>query len=100
ETLFRDRNLGCREAVSGAITWFFEHEPEGIILEDDCLPAAGFFPFCAELLERFRADTRIMAICGSCYADSGPLYRASYYFSYYADPWGWATWRRAWLHYD
>jgi hypothetical protein len=100
EILFRDRNLGCRAAVSGAISWFFEHEPEGIILEDDCLPSAGFFPFCAELLERFRSDARIMAICGSCYADSGPLYRASYYFSYYADPWGWATWRRAWLHYD
>src|SRR5262245_16025697 len=39
-TLFRDRNLGCRAAVSEAITWFFEHEPEGIILEDDCLPSA------------------------------------------------------------
>ena len=35
-TLFRDGNLGCRDAVSEAIDWFFEHETEGIILEDDC----------------------------------------------------------------
>src|SRR5215472_16858262 len=38
ETLFRDRNLGCGVAVRSALDWFFEHEPEGIILEDDCLP--------------------------------------------------------------
>src|SRR5262249_47548369 len=99
-TLFRDRNLGCRRAVSSAITWFFEQEPEGIILEDDCLPSFDFFPYCAELLERYRDDERVMAICGSAYADVSSDYPHSYYFSYYADMWGWATWRRAWLHYD
>jgi predicted O-methyltransferase YrrM len=99
-TLFRDRNLGCREAVSGAITWFFNNEEAGIILEDDCLPSSDFFKYCTELLERYRTDTRIMAICGSSYADLGPRYGPSYYFSYYADIWGWATWRRAWQFYD
>ena len=38
KTLFRDRNLGCKYAVSSAIDWFFENEDMGIILEDDCLP--------------------------------------------------------------
>src|SRR5690606_26980699 len=42
-TLFRDANLGCRLAPSNAITWFFEQEQEGIILEDDCLPNPSFF---------------------------------------------------------
>jgi len=86
--------------VSGAITWFFEMEEEGIILEDDCLPSRDFFPFCEELLERFRADSRVMTICGSSYADPGTDYTPSYYFSYYADIWGWASWRRAWQYYD
>jgi hypothetical protein len=99
-TLFREDNSGCREAVSSAITWFFEQEPEGIILEDDCLPSMDFFFYCTELLERFRDDERVMAICGSAYADVGSDYPHSYYFSYYADMWGWATWRRAWEHYD
>ena len=99
-TLFRERNLGCRQAVSSAIDWFFGQEPEGIILEDDCLPSKDFFGFCAELLERFRDDTRVMAVCGSCYSDFKPDYAASYYFSYFADIWGWATWRRAWTYYD
>lgn len=43
KTLFHDENLGCGRAVSGGISWFFEHVPEGIILEDDCLPSASFF---------------------------------------------------------
>jgi len=100
KTLFRDRNLGCGNAVRTAIDWFFEHEEEGIILEDDCLPSPDFFRFCSELLERFRHEKRIMAICGSCYAEPHTSYGASYYFSYYSDPWGWATWRRAWRLYD
>ena len=37
-TLFRNENLGCKYAVSDAISWFFRHEDKGIILEDDCLP--------------------------------------------------------------
>src|SRR5262245_12568646 len=44
-SLFRDRNLGCRLGVSSAIDWFFEHEEEGIILEDDCVPSQSFFRY-------------------------------------------------------
>ena len=64
KTLFRDQNLGCRLAVSQAICWFFANEPEGIILEDDCLPSQSFFWFCHELLEEFRYDKQVVAICG------------------------------------
>jgi FkbM family methyltransferase len=99
-TLFRERNLGCRRAVSSAIDWFFDHEEEGIILEDDCLPSADFFRFCGELLPRFRSEERVMALCGSCYTKSTSDVADSYYFSYYADMWGWATWKRAWQLYD
>ena len=65
KTLFRENNLGCRLAVSSAIDWFFEQEPEGIILEDDCLPDQSFFFFCQELLEHFRDDPRIMHVGGT-----------------------------------
>jgi len=100
KTLFRDRNLGCREAVGSAITWFFEHVEAGIILEDDCLPDPSFFPFCTEMLERYRDDERVMSISGSCFQPDGFDPGASYYFSAYQYIWGWATWRRAWRHYD
>jgi hypothetical protein len=63
-TLLRESNLGCRDAVSGAISWFFDHEEEGIILEDDCLPSPSFFAFCETLLEEYRHDHSIAGITG------------------------------------
>jgi hypothetical protein len=101
KTLFRDENLGCGKGVSSAITWFFEHEPEGIILEDDCLPSRDFFPYCSELLERYREDKRIMGIGGSNLIPSHLRPNThSYFFSNHNNIWGWATWRRAWNLYD
>lgn len=98
-TLFRDDNLGCRYAVSQAIDWFFGMEPEGIIIEDDCLPDLSFFRFCDSLLEHYRDDERVMAINGANKL-SPQVQHSSYFFSRHCHVWGWATWRRAWKYYD
>lgn len=100
KTLFRDTNLGCKYAVSQAITWFFEHEEEGIILEDDCLPANDFFRFCDELLEKYRSDTLVTQVAGCNFQEGQKRGEASYYFSSSLEVWGWATWRRVWKMYD
>jgi len=100
KTLFRDKNLGCKIAISSAIDWFFENVEEGIILEDDCLPHQSFFWFCQELLEYYRNDTRIMHISGDNFQFGRKRGEGSYYFSKYSHVWGWATWRRAWKCFD
>jgi len=100
ETLFREVNKGCAIAVSEAITWFFKNEPEGIILEDDCLPDNSFFRFCDELLERFRHDQRVAIISGNNFQRYPPRDKSSYYFSLFNHIWGWASWQRAWSFYD
>jgi len=99
-TLLRDENLGCKRAVSSAITWFFESEAEGIILEDDCLPDPSFFPYCDALLEHYRGDERVMCISGDNFISPHWHPEESYYFSRYAHIWGWASWARAWRHYS
>ena len=99
-TLFREKNLGCKYAVSGAITWFFEHEEQGIILEDDCLPHPDFFTFCETLLDRYAGDDRVSVITGNNFQYGQRRGEASYYFSKYNHCWGWASWRRAWQHYQ
>ncbi|RCR70852.1 nucleotide-diphospho-sugar transferase [Larkinella punicea] len=99
EILKRERNLGCGLAVSEAISWFFEHEPMGIILEDDCVPTTAFFGFCAEMLLRYQDDERVMHITGTRWNEEYPI-GESYFFTAIGHIWGWATWRRAWQHYD
>lgn len=97
--LFHDKNLGCRLSVRTAIDWFFAQEERGIILEDDTLPHPDFFRFCSVLLHRYENEEKVMAICGGSYFGSTPYDNRTYVFSNVFDPWGWATWARAWKHY-
>ena len=102
KTLFQEKTLGCQIAPSSAVTWFFKNVEAGIILEDDCLPDSSFFPFCEELLERYKNDARVWQISGDFFQRN---YRRaekenSYFFSSFPNLWGWASWRRAWKHYD
>lgn len=99
-TLFRSENLGCKIAVSEAISWFFDQEEAGIVLEDDCVAHATFFPFAAELLDRYRDDSRVCMISGDNFQLGRRRSPDSYYFSRFTHIWGWASWRRAWRLYD
>lgn len=97
---YSDINLGCGPRPASGISWVFEQVEEAIVIEDDCLPHPTFFPFCEELLERYRDDTRIMHISGNNFQLGSKLSKFSYYFSRYPHSWGWATWRRAWKYFD
>jgi hypothetical protein len=82
------------------LDWVFSKVEEAIILEDDCVPHPSFFRFCGDLLERYRYEERIMMISGGNYQNGVTRTPYSYYFSKFFHIWGWATWRRAWTHYD
>ena len=97
---YADKNMGCRRRTSSGVSWVFDHVEEAIIFDDDCVPDLSFFPFCSELLERYRSDTRVMHISGNNFQKGIRRSSYSYYFSAYAHSWGWATWRRAWKLYD
>jgi hypothetical protein len=99
-TNFAQENMGCRQRVSSGLTWVFEQVEQAIILEDDCQPHPDFFRYCDELLDRFQDDERVMAISGDNFQFGHNSTPYSYYFSRYCHVWGWATWRRAWNHYD
>ncbi|NBB22939.1 nucleotide-diphospho-sugar transferase [Runella sp. CRIBMP] len=101
KTLFREQNVGCGKGPSGAISWFFEHVQEGIILEDDCLPNHTFFGFCADLLDKYRDDDRISIVSGNNFQLQQPMPLTSdYYFSVFPSSNGWATWKRSWQCFD
>lgn len=98
--IYQDTNLGCKLAVSKAITKFFSHEKMGIVLEDDCLPSLSFFPYCKQLLELYKDDERIYSISGYNQQNFWPTKAGDYFFSKLGNCWGWASWRRCWLDYD
>jgi len=99
KTKFSNTNLGCGRGPASGITWFFENEHEGIILEDDMMPDLIFFNYCKSLLEKYRNNKDIHIISG------GNIFKSyskenSYYFSRATRMWGWATWERVWKNFD
>jgi hypothetical protein len=100
QTNYAEENLGCMRRVSSGLDWVFSEVDEAIILEDDCLPHPSFFPFCVDLLERYRNEPRIAQISGDNFQFGRRQESYSYYFSRYNHIWGWATWRRAWEMHD
>lgn len=98
---YSDINLGSFRRNATALKWIFEKVEEVIIIEDDCIPSASFFPFCQELLEKYRYVENIGVITG---LNSGfypkSCVNTSYYFSAYSFYWGWASWRRVWEKVD
>jgi hypothetical protein len=92
--------MGLANRVSSGLSQVFASEEQAIILEDDCIPDPSFFPYCEELLAHYANDERVMAISGNNFHFGGYTPPHSYYFSRFFHCWGWATWRRAWQHYD
>lgn len=99
-TLIRPSNLGCRLAVTEAITWFFSQVDRGIILEDDCVPSSDFIVFSSRMLEKYKENESIMHVGGSSYLGDGNNYPYNHYFTSFHEVWGWATWGRAWKHFQ
>jgi len=95
-TNYSEANLGCGLRPLTGINWVFERVEEAIILEDDCLPHPSFFPFCEELLGRYRDDERVMMVGGVNFLGEWKTPHQSYHFSLFGSSWGWASWRRAW----
>ena len=99
-TRYSDHNLGCGPGPADALSWFFGHEECGIVIEDDAVPHPDFFPYAQELLQRYAHDSSVMAI-GSMNVDRERPTPYSYYFSMMnRNLCAWASWRRAWEHFD
>lgn len=97
---YASENLGCGRRVSTGIARVFAEVEEAIFVEDDVLPDPSFFGFCDELLARYREDDRVAMVSGT-----NALLRwkddvQDYHFTTLGSVWGWASWRRAWRHYD
>jgi len=91
---YQEKNNGCDPSEYLAQKWMFETEEMGIVLEDDDVPSQSFFPFCKELLERYKDDQRINMICGMNNCGVSEHCPYDYLFSTSGSITGWASWKR------
>lgn len=91
---YQEKNNGCDPSEYLAQKWMFETEEMGIVLEDDDVPSQSFFPFCKELLEKYKDDQRINMICGMNNLEINKNCPYDYFFSRTGSITGWASWKR------
>lgn len=92
-TNYQEKNLGCDPSEYVSQKWMFENEEMGIVLEDDDVPSQSFFPFCKELLEKYKNDERVNMICGM---NNLETYESPYDYVFTSTETitGWASWKR------
>lgn len=93
-TFFQSENVGCDPSEYIAQKWMFKTEEMGIVLEDDDVPSLSFFPFCKELLEKYKDDERINMICGMNNTEVCEYTPYDYIFTTSGSICGWASWKR------
>lgn len=91
---FQEKNVGCDPSEYIAQKWMFDQEEMGIVLEDDDVVSDSFFPFCQELLVKYKDDERINIICGMNHFGTYDKPRADYFFTTTGAITGWASWKR------
>ena len=95
----RTENLGLASSIIDGVTRLTEQYGRVIVLEDDLVTSPHFLEYMNAALDRYDAEERVMQVAG--YMFSGPLeLEDDSLFLPFISSWGWATWSRAWRHFD
>ncbi|MCX6291825.1 MAG: hypothetical protein NT126_08680 [Bacteroidetes bacterium] len=92
------RNAGLADSIVSGTTEIINRFGKIIVLEDDLELAPGFLEYMNEALEIYREEKKVMHVSGYMYPVKQKL--PSLFFVNTTSCWGWATWKRAWDHYD
>ncbi|HZI89879.1 MAG TPA: hypothetical protein VFD83_05470, partial [Candidatus Polarisedimenticolia bacterium] len=100
EITVRPANLGLARSVAQGVGSVCARWDRVIVLEDDVLVARHFLAYMNEALERYRNEGRVYQISGHSFPTRAYAGSRGSSFLPFPTTWGWATWRRAWSHYD
>jgi hypothetical protein len=96
ERNFAETNMGLSQRITSGLDWVFREFSEAIVLEDDIVPDPSFFPWCLQMLDRYRDDPAVMHVTGRNHLGRWTALGDGHCLLGRASVWGWATWRRAW----
>lgn len=94
----RETSFGLARSVISAVQEVLHSHDRVIVVEDDLLTSPYFLRFMNEGLECYATTEAVASIHGYMYPVKEEL--PDTFFLRGADCWGWATWRRAWQHFE
>lgn len=96
----RERNVGLAQNVIAGVSQIINQYGKVIVLEDDLEIAKVGLRYFNDALDRYENEEKVMEISGYMYPIKNADNLPESFFFRVATSWGWATWARAWQHYN
>lgn len=97
--VYRTVNMGLARSIVEGVTETLRAHDRVIVLEDDLVLSPHFLRFMNDGLACYREDEQVASIHGYWYPTDVPPLPETFFLKG-ADCWGWATWARAWAHFE
>jgi GT2 family glycosyltransferase len=95
----RPSNQGLAQSIVDGVSSLCREHGRAIVVEDDLVTSEHFLEFMNDALARYAEEQNVMHISGYMY----PIRMDGLPETFFLPPascWGWATWQRAWRHFD
>jgi len=99
KVIARKDNLGLANSIISGVTKLVNEYDKVIVFEDDLLSSPYTLQYFNEALNRYANEDKVMHIGGYMY-DLKEKDLPETFFYRAASSWGWATWARAWKHFE
>lgn len=94
-----DKNLGLSKSIITGVTDLCNKYGQVIVLEDDLVVTPYFLDYLNRALELYADEDQVMQVSGHVFP-ADYVGKADCMFLSMTTSWGWATWHRAWQHFD
>lgn len=94
----RPANLGLAQSIISGVTDVVSKYGRTVVVEDDLVTSPFFLKFLNDGLDTYQDDAEVASIHGYQYPIRRPV--PDTFFLRGTDCWGWATWQRAWQHFE
>ena len=94
-------NLGLAKSIMDGVTTLCADYGRVIVLEDDLVVSPHFLNYMNNGLNQYNDAEKVMQIAGYMFPmNAESAIHDDAIFLPFISSWGWATWQRAWKHYD
>lgn len=98
QIVMRDENWGLARSIIHGVTEACKTYGRAVVVEDDLILSPGTLGYLNAALDRYADEDQVMHV--SAYMFPVDLELPDAFFYREATCWGWATWARAWAHFD
>lgn len=94
----RESNFGLADNITDGVTRVVTEFGKVIVLEDDMITSPGFLTYMNGALDLYQKNVKVMHVSAYMFPVHDTLPPSFFYNT--TSCWGWATWDRAWQHFN